>query len=320
MASRCKNLNVPLKNWDSDNGRFERGRPKSGGFGKWILAAIAVGLVGILVAAFDEGKMQSPGEEWPVNFAHRGASLRAPENTLEAFRLAAESQAGGLELDVHMTSDGSLVVIHDDTVDRTTDGSGTVRDMTLSEVRSLNAGYSFSLDGGSSYPYRNQGVWVPELGEVLREFPYLRVNIDVKEDQPGVEEALLKTITDSGAEDRVLVVSEMVGVMNRFRELSEDSISTGASRREVETLHLLSKLRLEGFLHPSYDALQVPVEYGEREVVTPRFVEAAHNQGGRVDVWTVDDPEEMRSLLDLGVDVIMTNRPEVLAEVLRERR
>ena len=314
-------MNIPLKSRGSGNGGFEVGRSKSGGPGQWILAATVVSLVGIVaVAALHKGEVRSLDEAWPVNFAHRGASMRAPENTLEAFRLAAESQAGGLELDVHMTSDGSLAIIHDNTVDRTTDGSGVVRDMLLSEVRSLDAGYSFSPDGGSSYPYRGQGVRVPELGEVLRELPYLRVNIDVKEDQPGVEEALLKTIADSDAEDRVLVVSESAGVMDRFREVSEGSVSTGASRRETENFYLLSRLRLEGFLRPSYDALQVPVEYGGREVVTSRLVEAAHNRGGRVDAWTIDDPEEMRRLLDLGVDVIMTNRPEVLAEVLRERR
>ncbi len=314
-------MNIPLKRRRSGKGGFRVGGKKSGGSGKWILAATVVGIVGILtVVAFHKGQVRGPNEDWPVNFAHRGASLRAPENTLEAFRLADESQAGGLELDVHMLSDGSLAVIHDDTVDRTTNGSGVVRDMTLPEVRSLDAGYSFSPDGGSSYPYRNQGVLVPELGEVLREFPSLRVNIDVKEDQPGVEEALLRTITDSDAEERVLVVSKIASVVDRFREVSEGRVSTGASRRETESFYLLSRLRLEGFLRPSYDALQVPVEYGEREVVTPRFVEAAHNKGGRVDVWTVDDPEEMRRLLDLGVDAIMTNRPEVLTEVLRERR
>lgn len=254
-----------------------------------------------------------------MNFAHRGASLRAPENTLAAFRLAAESGAGGLELDVHMTSDGSIVVIHDDTVDRTTDGTGAVRDMALREVRSLDAGYRFTPDQGATYPFRGQGVWMPELGEVLREFPDLRVNIDVKEDQPGVEEALLKTIADAEAESRVLVVSEIPTVVKRFRELSEGGISTGASRREIGNFYLLSRLRLEGLLRPSYDALQVPVEYRGWEVVTSRFVEAAHNRGVRVDVWTIDDLEEMRRLLDLGADVIMTNSPEILSEVLQER-
>ena len=259
-------------------------------------------------------------EGWPTNFAHRGASLRAPENTLEAFRLAAESGAGGLELDIHMTCDGRIVVLHDDSVDRTTEGTGVVRDMSLREAQDLDAGYRFTPDGGATYPYRGRRVRVPELGEVFRGFPHLRVNIEIKEAQPGVEATLLKIVTDAGAEDRVLVASETLAVLNRFRELSGGRISTGASRREIEDFYRLSELRREGSLLPSYDALQVPLRYQGREVVTPRLVEAAHKRGVRVDVWTVDDPAEMERLLDLGVDVVMTNRPEVLEEVLRERR
>ena len=255
-------------------------------------------------------------EDWPTIFAHRGASSRAPENTLEAFRLAVESGARGLELDIHMTSDGCIVVIHDDSVNRTTDGEGFVRDMALHEVQSLDAGYRFTPDGGATYPYRGQGARVPELGEIFREFPDHKVNIDIKEAQFGVEAALLKTITDAGAGNRVLVVSEMPAVVERFRKLSRGGISTGASRREIAVFYRLSRLRLEFLLRPAYDALQVPSEYGGREIVTPRFVEAAHNRGVRVDVWTIDDPEEMRRLLGLGTDVVMTNRPEVLREVL----
>jgi len=279
---------------------------------KWIRAAF--------VAGFRKGKARSLDGYWPANFAHRGASVKAPENTLEAFRLAVEDRAGGLELDVHMTSDGRIAVIHDDSVDRTTDGAGLVRDMTLRAVQSLDAGYRFTPDGGATYPCRGQGVRVPELGEVFREFPDHAVNIDIKEACPGVEAALLRTIAGAGAGDRALVVSEMSAVVGLFRKLSGGGISTGASRREIADFYRLSRLRLEGFLYPSYDALQVPVEYGGREVVTPRFVQAAHKRGVRVDVWTIDDPEEMRRLLDLGADVVMTNRPEVLAEVLKERR
>jgi glycerophosphoryl diester phosphodiesterase len=145
------------------------------------------------------------------------------------------------------------------------------------------------------------------------------VNIDIKEEQPGVEAALLKIIIDACAGDRVLVVSEMPGVVERFRKLSRGGISTGASRREIAVFYCMSKLRLEFLLRIAYDALQVPAEYGGREVVTPRFVKAAHNRGVRVDVWTIDEPEEMRRLLDLGADVVMTNRPEVLGEVLGKR-
>jgi glycerophosphoryl diester phosphodiesterase len=246
--------------------------------------------------------------------------MRAPENTLEAFRLAAVSGAGGLELDVHMAFDGYIVVVHDDAVDRTTDGSGFVRDMTLRELQSLDAGYRFTLDDGATYPYQGRGVRVPELGEVFREFPDHCVNIDIKEAQPGIEAALLKTIVDAGAEDRTLVVSEWLAAVDRFRELSGGRISTGASWPEIEDFYRLSNLRQEHLLHPSYDALQVPTEYSGYRVVTPRFVEAAHIRGVRVDVWTIDDPSEMRRLLDLSVDVVMTNRPEVLSEVLEERR
>jgi glycerophosphoryl diester phosphodiesterase len=219
-----------------------------------------------------------------------------------------------------MTSDGHIVVIHDDSVDRTTDGEGFVRDMTLREVQRLDAGYRFTLDGGATYPYRGQGVRVPELEEIFWEFPGHAVNIDIKEARPGVEAALLRTIADAGAGERVLVVSEMSAVVERFRKLSRGGISMGASRRDIKIFYRLSRLYLEFLLRPSYDALQVPAEYGGREVVTPRFIEAAHNRGVRVDVWTIDDPEEMRRLLDLGVDVLMTNHPQALAKVLGGRR
>lgn len=263
---------------------------------------------------------RSLDRDWPVNFAHRGASLRAPENTLEAFYLAIASGAGGLELDIHMTSDGHIVVIHDDSVDRTTEGAGLVRDMSLDEIRGLDAGYSFTRDGGTTYPYRGQGVRVPELAEVFREFPDHQVNIDIKEASPGLEVALLKSISDADAENRALVVSEIWAVINRFRRLSGGRIPTGASRREIAVFYCLSSLHLEGFRCHPYEALQVPVEYRGRKVVTRRFVQAAHNQGVRVHAWTIDDALEMRRLLDLGVDVIMTNRPEILEGALGERR
>jgi glycerophosphoryl diester phosphodiesterase len=287
--------------------------------GKWIFAALLASCGAFAVAVLRRAAKRRVDQGWPTNFAHRGASLRAPENTLEAFRLAARSGAGGLELDVHTTSDGRIVVIHDNSVDRTTEGTGLVRRMTLYEIQSLDAGYRFNPDGGPAYPYRGRGVRVPELGEVLRDFPGHKVNIDIKEEQPGVEVDLLETIKDVDAGDRVLVVSEMPAVVGRVRKLSGNSISTGASRREIRDFYRLSRLRLEFLVGPPYDALQVPVEYGGRELVTPRFLKAAHDRGVRVDVWTIDEPDEMRRLLDLGVDVIMTNRPEVLEGVLGER-
>jgi len=257
--------------------------------------------------------------EWPVNVAHRGASTLAPENTIEAFRLAVEAGAGGLELDVHMTRDGDIVVIHDATVDRTTNGSGAVSEMTLDELRRFDAGHNFSPDGGSTRPYRGRGVWVPTLGEVLEEFPGVAVNIEIKAGTPGIEETVLGILRDANALGRALVVSTPHAIVKRFRKISSGHISTGASRWEIGVFYILSRLRLERLVRPAYEALQVPLLHRGILVVTPRFIRAAQARGVRVDVWTINQAEEMRRLLDLRVDVIMTDRPGTLAEVLINR-
>ena len=278
-----------------------------------------VGFVGVLaVIVLRKGTVQEFRTDWPVNFAHRGDSAHAPENTLESFRRAVEAGADGLELDVHMTRDGRVVVIHDDNLDRTTDGTGRVRSKTLAEIKQLDAGYRFAGDG--AYPYRGEGLQVLTLDEVFSEFPGLAVNVEIKEDQPGVEEAVLRVIREAGAEERTLVASQRHAVIRRFREVSGNEISTSASGREIRIFFLLSRLRLENLLQPAYDALQVPVSYRGVAVVSPRFTEAAHSRGVRVDAWTVDEPEEMRRLLDKGVDVVMTNRPATLQKVLEQRR
>ena len=287
---------------------------------KWILVAATAGLVGILGAVtLRKGEARTVKKDWPANFAHRGASARAPENTLEAFQLAVEAGAGGLELDVHMTLDKEIVVIHDPTVDRTTNGSGAVAEMTLDEIKALDAGYRFSPNGGSTYPYRGRGLRTPRLAEVYEEFPNAPVNIEIKQAQPGVEEAVLKVIWEAGAAGRTLVASNRHGVVRRFRRISGGRIPTAASRREIARFYLLSRLRLERLYRPAYDALQVPPDYRGTPLVTPRFLEAAHDRGVRVDVWTINDLDEMRRLLDLGADGIMTDHPEELVAVLGER-
>ncbi len=283
--------------------------------------AALLGLSGILAAiALRKGGVRAREDDWPANFAHRGASASAPENTLEAFRTAVEAGAGGLELDVHMTLDNEVVVVHDATVERTTEGYGAVAEMRLDELRTLDAGYRFSPDGGRTHPYRGQGVRIPTLAEVYERFPAARVNVDIKVPRPGVEEAVGRVIRDARAEGRSLVVSSDHGVVRRFREVSRGRISTGASRLEIGAFYVLGRLRLERLLRPPYAALQVPVEHEGIVLATPRFLEAAHSRGARVDVWTINEPGEMRRLLDLGVDVIMTDRPQTLASVLQGRR
>ena len=245
---------------------------------------------------------------WPVNVGHRGASVRFPENTLASFRAALEAGAGGLELDVRVTRDGHPVVMHDATVDRTTDGSGAVAGMTLAEVRRLDAGQS------------DAGEPVPTLREVLTEFPGVSVNVDIKDTRlPGAEEIVLDMLRGAGATGRVLVASPSHRLLRRFRKVGGGECDTGASRAEVGVFWGLSLLRLERLTRPAYAALQVPISYGPLPLVTPRFVRAAHSRGVRVDAWTINDAGQMRTLLDLGVDSIMTDRPEELTKVLGHR-
>ena len=286
---------------------------------KHLVLVLLAGLVCSVALVLRKGRPKARRDEWPVNLAHRGASSLAPENTIEAFRLALEAGAGGLELDVHMTSDGHIVVIHDATVDRTTSGTGAISEMTIEELRRTDAGYNFSPDGGGTRPYRGRGSKVPTLEEVLSEFPGVAVNIDIKAGSSGIEAAVLGVIREANALGRVLVVSTLHSTVRRFRRISGSHVSTGASRWETGIFYLLSRLHLEWLTRPDYDALQVPPVHRGFPLVTPRFIAAAHSRGVRVDAWTINQPDEMRRLLDLGVDVIMTDRPGTLTEVLRRR-
>ena len=283
-----------------------------------VLISLA-GLACSVALILRKGRQKARIDDWPVNLAHRGASSLAPENTIEAFRIALEAGAGGLELDVHMTRDGHIVVIHDASLDRTTSGTGAVSEMTIGELRGPDAGHNFSPDGAPTRPYRGKGSRVPTLEEVLREFPMVAINIDIKAGSSGIEAAVLGVLREADAFGRVLVVSTPHATVKRFREISGGHISTGASRWETGIFYLLSRLHLEWLARPDYDALQVPPVHRGISLVTPRFIAAAHRRGVRVDVWTINQPDEMRRLLDLGVDVIMTDRPGTLTEVLRER-
>jgi glycerophosphoryl diester phosphodiesterase len=287
---------------------------------KWFVWIPLAGVAVLVALSLRSERRGATGGGWPVNLAHRGASALAPENTLEAFRMAVEAGAGGLELDVHLTSDGQVVVIHDETVDRTTGGTGAVSDMTLEELRALDAGHNFSPECVSGHPYRGLGLRISTLDEVLRAFPGVVVNIDMKADRPGVEAAVLGVLCERDAGGRALVVSSRRAAVGRFRRISGGGVSTGASRWETGVFYVLSRLRLERLPRPAYDALQVPIRHRGVRLVSRRFLEAAHASGVRVDVWTINEADEMHRLLDLGVDVIMTDRPGLLAEVLEQRK
>jgi len=256
----------------------------------------------------------------PLAFTHRGGSLLWPENTMLAFRGAVEMGYRYVETDLHATRDGALVLIHDDTLERTTNGSGPVWEHTLAELKRFDAGYHFSPDGGRTYPYRGQGVTVPTLEEVVEAFPEVRLNVEIKQEQPPAVAAVVDFIEKRGLHDRLLVASFRDRVVQEFRSASGGAVATSAARGEARRFWLASRLRLERFFRVPYDALQLPPRYGSRTVVDRRLVEAAHRCGLHVHVWTVDEPEEMRRLLSLGVDGLMSDRPDLLLEVVGLRK
>ena len=249
----------------------------------------------------------------PLFFAHRGGAKLAPENTLEAFRSAVELWGVDvLEMDVHWTRDGELVVIHDATVDRTTDGEGAVRDLALSELQDLDAGFRFrDLDGEASF--RGRGVRIRLFRDVLEALPGVRMNVDAKGEKAAPR--LLTLIREAGAEHRVLLAS--AGEEGRADRLGYRG-ATSATRRQIRLFLYLHRLPWGGPYTPRTDALQLPFRWEGRQVTTPRMIREAHRRNLPVHVWTVDDPDTMRTLLEWGADGIQTDRPDLLARVLHE--
>lgn len=251
----------------------------------------------------------------PLLIAHRGGSGLAPENTLAAFRRAIEWwRADVLEIDVHSTRDGEVVVIHDDTVDRTTDGTGPVAGFRLEEIRRLDAGYRFTPDGGRTFPFRGTGVGISTLEEVLRAFPEVRVNVEVKDGR--AQERVWEVVHAAGATHRVLIAAGHRRNRTRFDDYPGP---TSASSEELWGFFLRFLTRTLWTYHPPVDAFQMPERHGGVQVLTPRFVREAHARNVAIHVWTVDEESDMRRLLEWGVDGLVTDRPDVLARVLHER-
>lgn len=283
-----------------------------------LLGALALGAP---AAAFALGRAHAacaPGHPYlagaPLLMAHRGGAALAPENTLLALRRAAEWwNADILELDVQPTRDGEVVVMHDATLDRTTDGTGRVAELPLDCLRELDAGYHFTSDGGRSFPFRGRGVGISTLWEVLEALPDSRVNVEVKDGR--AQERVWETIHALDAANRVLVASGRRANRARFAAYPGP---TSAAREELYTFLALHRLRAASFYVPTVEAFQVPETAWGRRVLSPRFVREAQAKNLALHVWTVNAEADMRRLLAWGVDGIITDRPDRLARVLHE--
>jgi glycerophosphoryl diester phosphodiesterase len=218
-----------------------------------------------------------------------------------------------LEMDVRLTRDGRVVVFHDPTLDRTTDGSGPVAGHTLLEIRALDAGSRFrALDG--TEPWRGRGVTVPTLDEVIEACPGVWLNVEVKEERAAAP--TVEVVRRHRAEHRVLVAAEHEGSRRGVRGYAGP---WGASRSQVQCFWVAHRLPGGGPYTPQADILQLPEMWRGRRIVSPRLVREAHRRNIPVQVWTVDDPADMRRLLSWGVDGIQSDRPDLLADVLTDR-
>ena len=254
----------------------------------------------------------------PRVFGHRGAAGVAPENTLPSFALAAALGATYLELDVHATSDGEIVVLHDPLLDRTTNGEGPVRERRWSDVAALDAGWQFTHDG-RSFPYRGQGVRVPRLADLVAAHPGMPLNIEIKHSDPPIVDATLDVLRRAGALSRTLLAAEHDDIMTAIRAAVGDEVVTGMSVGDV--LAFMDRFMRDdwtGYTPPGA-ALQVPPSHGDIDIVTATSVAAAHRVGLEVHVWTINDAAEIERLLDLGVDGVMSDLPGLVAAAVNRR-
>ncbi|HET6794908.1 MAG TPA: glycerophosphodiester phosphodiesterase [Acidimicrobiales bacterium] len=268
-----------------------------------------------------------------LNYAHQGGAREAPSSTVFAMRRALEAGATALEMDVHATADGHLVVCHDSTVDRTTNGKGPIAALTLEQVTALDNAYWF-VPGDiarpglpdDAYPLRGRAaddpeLRIPTLRQVLEAFPDTLLNLDIKQTAPAVEpyeEAVATLLAEFGRTDDVIVASFHDAATAAFTRVAP---GVGTSPGTAGVGAFFSAFRSGGQPPeaPSVVALQVPPKFGPTVIVSPEFVEFAHRHGVAVHVWTIDDPDDMEVLVDQGVDAVMTDRPSALTPVLAAR-
>jgi glycerophosphoryl diester phosphodiesterase len=251
----------------------------------------------------------------PLLIAHRGGAGLAPENTLAAFESAVRDWAADMvELDVRATADGECVVIHDPTVDRTTNGSGAVAQLTLAELQQLDAGYHFTPDGGRTFPFRGRGLRVPTLEEVLRALPGLRITVEVKS---GTAQAgLFAAVTRHRAHDRVIAAGMHDADRTAFGAYPG---ALSASSEQLRRYFIAHRLHLAALAPLPAHVVQMCEQWQGRRLLTPRLVRDLHRRGAHVHVWTVNEEADMERLLGWGADGIMSDFPDRLARVLHRR-
>lgn len=289
-------------------------------FARFLLAPLLLLAIVLLVLTLTSRPATMPvvladlGER-PLVIAHRGGRGLWPENTLFAFERAAALGVDMLEMDLHLSQDAKLVVIHDDTLERTTNGQGAVAHYTLAELQALDAGYTWTADGGQSYPYRGQGTRIAALEEVFERFPLIPKALEIKVPDVGMEAMLCEMLAAYDQLDRVIVGSFHERSLKRFRHLCPE-VATSGSSASVRLLLALNWLGLSDLLSPSYPVLQISQRHSGLNLATPRLVRNAQARGLHVQVWTINEQPDMRLLLEMGVNGLITDYPDRALQLL----
>lgn len=249
----------------------------------------------------------------PIVYAHRGGAALAPENTIVAFDNGLACGAEGIELDVQLSRDSIVMVHHDPTLERTTNGHGAIADQSAAELSRFDAGYHFrSADGG--YPFRGIGVVVPTLREVLRRYNGIPLIVELKLPGRRLAERVVDEIRAANAMDRVAIGSYYEDALEAVRYFAPN-IATGAGKEETRWALYRAWVGLR--LHaPRFREFQVPERSGMTRIVSKRFIRFAHRAGVPVKVWTVNEPAEMKRLIAWGVDALITDRPDLARQVI----
>jgi len=248
----------------------------------------------------------------PLVFAHRGGARLAPENTIAALDHGLALGADGLEFDVQLSADGVPVVIHDKTLDRTTDQAGPVRALTVDQLARVDAGFRF--EQGGAHPFRGQELGVPTLAFVLGRHRDTRMIIEMKGSEPELARAVARVVREAGAVDRVCVGSFHQRSIVTLRDEAPE-IVTSASQPEARWALHRSWVRWPWIGPRPYVAFQVPERAGRLRVVTPTFVDQVHNEGQVIQVWVVNDEPDIIRLLEWGVDGVISDRPDIAVKV-----
>jgi glycerophosphoryl diester phosphodiesterase len=252
----------------------------------------------------------------PLVYAHRGGSALRPENTHTAFEHGLSLGADGLELDVHLSRDGVVIVHHDATLERTTNGHGPISALTAAELAEIDAGYTFS-GGNGEFAFRGRGIRLPRLGDVLSRYPGIPLIIELKQPGEALARRTIEEVRRANAVERVVLGSFYYSALRAARQI-EPAVRTGAAREETRWALYRSWVRWP-LGSPAYREFQVPERSGRTVIVTPPFVAHAHRAGLPVKVWTVDDRADIDRLLGWGADAIISDRPDVAVAAVRAR-